>query len=201
MSKQRELFPGKDFREKNTPQQAQAAYHLNRSEESPHNALSGSQFGTLPMFMSAREIKRKYSAFEGDREEREHPHTGAYYTEGTKAMWKRKYDESFDDRTANGYSGTFEPGDLDYNGESTTRNRQRIETDFDDSQSLGESIIRDGVHKPVFLETHGQQWNGKPQIIGGHHRVAVMAVHRPNELMPVTHEPDIFTAQERLDYR
>jgi hypothetical protein len=200
MSKQRELFPAKGFREKNTPLQAQAAHHLAQPEETPHHALSGSQFGTLPMFMSAREIKRNYSAFDGDREEREHPHTGAYYTESTKSLWKRKYDESFDERTANGYSGTFEPDDLDFNGESTTRNRQRIETDFNDHESLGASILRQGVHKPIFLQTDAG-YRQKPEIVGGHHRVAVMAKHKPNELMPVTHEKSIYSAQERPDYR
>jgi hypothetical protein len=197
MNKQRELFPAKGFREKNTPLQAQAAHHLAEPEESPHRALSGSQFGTLPMFMSAREITRNYNAFDGDREEREHPTTGHYYLESTESMWNRKYDESFDERTANGYSGTFDPEDLDYNGESSTRNRQRVETDFNDRESLGESIIRDGVHKPVFLETR----KDNPQIVGGHHRVAVMSVHKPNELMPVTHEESISSAQKRLDYR
>ena len=200
MNKQRELFPGKDFREKNTPLQAQAAHHLAEPEETPHHALSGSQFGTLPMFMSAREIKRNYSAFEGDREEREHPHTGAYYTESTRSLWKRKYDESFDERTANGYSGTFSEDDFWGNGESSTANRARVERDFSDHESLGDSVLRQGVHKPVFLGTD-RGYGQKPEIVGGHHRVAVMAVHKPNELMPVTHEPSIFSAQSRADYR
>lgn len=56
--------------------------------------------------------------------------------------------------------------------------------------TLGESIESVGVKYPVHLgQTKGSQ--GKPQVVGGHHRMAVMRNLNPDQLMPVLHHQDL----------
>jgi hypothetical protein len=55
--------------------------------------------------------------------------------------------------------------------------------------SLKDSLLQHGVEKPILLQADHNRtgWHGKPEIINGHHRVAVMGVHRPDDLLPVEH--------------
>lgn len=61
--------------------------------------------------------------------------------------------------------------------------------------SLAEHIEAHGVTEPVRL---GQQFGsmGKPQIAGGHHRIAVMRQDNPHGLMPVIHDESIQGARD-----
>ena len=54
-------------------------------------AMASPQFQQLPMFMSAREIKSRYSPWPGDFEEHE---DGS--AESPREVWDRKYNESLD---------------------------------------------------------------------------------------------------------
>jgi hypothetical protein len=66
----------------------------------------------------------------------------------------------------------------------------------DETDSLGESIERTGVQKPIHLgRTVGSM--GKPEIVGGHHRMAVMRNLNPDQLMPVLHHTDIHAARSK----
>jgi CBS domain containing-hemolysin-like protein len=42
---------------------------------------------------------------------------------------------------------------------------------------------------------------GKPEVVGGHHRLAVMQFDRPDDLIPVLHHRDIFEAKTSREYR
>lgn len=53
--------------------------------------------------------------------------------------------------------------------------------------SLSARVLRDGVRSPVILgSAPGTQ--GKPQVVSGHHRIAIMNEHQPDDLIPVQHE-------------
>jgi hypothetical protein len=52
------------------------------------------------------------------------------------------------------------------------------------------------VTHPISLGTGGKPGMlGKPQIVGGHHRVAAQFDQDPDRLMPVVHYRDIHDAQ------
>lgn len=70
----------------------------------------------------------------------------------------------------------------------------------DQGGSLGESIERTGVQKPISLgETIGSQ--GKPEIVGGHHRLAVMRNLNPDQYLPVVHHRSILHAKNDRGYK
>lgn len=199
--------------------------------EKPHNALSSSQFVSqlghprkesllprstqLPMFMNSKEIGQHYQVLDGDRE-------GVYDEDGyfsgneenDHEVLSRKYDEA----TTYGAAGTT--SDPDYLPESV-KNAPKpqfgafefdqpgldpYEHVADGHPSLADSIRQHGVEKPITLEA--PKWSaqydgsqGKPQILGGHHRYAVMREERPNDLMPVTFRNDFWEAKSDKDYR
>jgi hypothetical protein len=63
--------------------------------------------------------------------------------------------------------------------------------------SIWDSVRTGGVQQPVHL---GQQFGeqGKPQIVGGHHRIAAATDTRPNDLIPVLHHESIDAAKSTL---
>lgn len=63
------------------------------------------------------------------------------------------------------------------------------------SVSLAESIREEGVKKPIHLSTSQFGSQGKPEIVGGHHRLAVATADRPGDYIPVLHHRDISEAQ------
>jgi hypothetical protein len=59
-------------------------------------------------------------------------------------------------------------------------------------ETLHESVGKHGVTHPISLGTGGKPGMlGKPQIVGGHHRVAAQFDQDPDRLMPVLHYTDI----------
>ncbi len=42
---------------------------------------------------------------------------------------------------------------------------------------------------------------GKPEVLGGHHRVAIMDEHAPDDMMPVEFYPDIEAARKGLGWK
>lgn len=65
---------------------------------------------------------------------------------------------------------------------------------------LGGSLLEHGVRSPVSLQADWRRpgSQGKPSILGGHHRIAVMDAHRPDELMPVEHFHSVADARRSL---
>lgn len=61
-------------------------------------------------------------------------------------------------------------------------------------QSLWGAVRQGGVQTPVHL---GQQFGSsdKPQVVGGHHRIASALDTRPNDLLPVIHHESIHSAR------
>ena len=146
----------------------------------------GQQFRQLPMFMSAREIRSQYQAIDGDRK-LVYGDDGWYdHPETDDQLFSRKYIEAEQD-------DDHSPGDR---------------------RTLRDAVVQDGVKNPISLQipsekkpsrfelpNPGTGSHGKPQILGGHHRVAVMDQHRPNDLMPVMHFEDSLQARESLGHK
>jgi hypothetical protein len=152
-----------------------------RSETPMPNARLGPT-EQLPMFMSAREIKEQYQPLDADR----------YGATGTNARTTRSsgggeyatartWQEHHTRRTTGGSK-------LYLAGEGIESDEQLWERKAEeaDDYGLANDIREEGVQKPVSL---GRQFGemGKPQVVGGHHRIAVMGEEAPDELMPVLH--------------
>ena len=73
--------------------------------------------------------------------------------------------------------------------------------DADSGHTLADSVRWDGVRNPISLQTGGFGVYGKPQVLGGHHRLAVMEEHRPDDLMPVAHFENTVQARKSLGNR
>ena len=72
--------------------------------------------------------------------------------------------------------------------------------DPEEGMSLADSIASSGVRSPIRLgETIGSK--GKPEVVGGHHRLAVATYHNPNELVPVLHHRSISDAKRDQTYK
>ena len=210
-------------------EQTQAKYHLTRGEEAPpekgrrkplnpnqfHSQLGGTndwgqtspgpEHTQLPMFMSAKEISKHYQVLDGDRDWVETRTWGR--DERDHEVMRRKYYE------ANEYSAAGTSGDKDFiPGSSQSCSSSGSHDDYfdpyeaQDHPTLADSVRQRGVEKPITLEApkvrseyEGSQ--GKPQIFGGHHRLAVMKYDRPKVLMPVQFGTSFWSERMRDDYR
>jgi len=143
-----------------------------------HDTRAGQQFRQLPMFMSAREIRDEFQALDGDREDV--ITDDDEWTESDDELFDRKYEEANDWKLSHGTSWSDKDG-----------------------LTLADSILKHGVENPISLQIdrdrRGDHW--KPEILGGHHRVAVMHKHRPDDLMPVEHFEHTTQAQRSLGER
>lgn len=93
--------------------------------------------------------------------------------------------------------GDINPGET----ESGLWNRKYREATHVDMgpPSLRDDILKNGVKNPISLQFKHLYGNDvPPQVMGGHHRVAVMAQDKPDSLMPVAHYPDITSAWHDL---
>lgn len=120
-------------------------------------------------------------------------------------LWNRKLDEAYNDREipakrGNSYTmrsrttGGRSNNPMGTQTANTYGQPQGAHWRHDDATSLGESIERTGVQKPIHLgRTVGSM--GKPEIVGGHHRMAVMRHLNPDQVMPVLHHTDIYDAR------
>jgi hypothetical protein len=129
--------------------------------------LSDQQFKQLPMFMSARDIKANYDPLPGDREVVGDGWTGAR-DETNDEVWERKAEEAENDGL------------------------------YDDI------VNRGAVTHPVHLSamdaggkanSRARLGHDNEQVLGGHHRIAVMGEEAPDDLIPVLHHRNIFEAQ------
>ena len=98
-----------------------------------------------------------------------------YNTGGTHTYEKAQ--ESFDNRVANEYDG-------------------RVDDYYSGGDTLHSKIKSEGVKNPVHLgQTGGMQ--GKPQIVGGHHRIAASMDIDADKLIPVIHHRDLKEARSK----
>lgn len=95
-----------------------------------------------------------------------------------------------------GYTSAQESHDLKAQSYMDRRYDQ-IQQDAEYGPSLIDHLRETGgVEAPVRLGTeHGSQ--GKPEVIGGHHRIAAMGHINPDQLMPVVHDVNLWHARPR----
>ena len=81
-----------------------------------------------------------------------------------------------------------EDGDLESDNEFYSRKYDEANFDWGDGQGThADHILRHGVSEPIALEYSPTGGRRRPQVIDGHHRIAVMHEERPHDLMPVEH--------------
>jgi len=121
----------------------------------------GPQFEQLPMFMSAREIMRKYEPLGHDKEMDRAP------LESNKTLWSRKLDyaKSWGFPEELKRDGVQEPVELGLHA------GHHYWTHNEDGE----------INKSPYVTK-------KPEIMSGHHRVISMMYAAPDTYMPVTHE-------------
>lgn len=66
--------------------------------------------------------------------------------------------------------------------------------------SLFENIRQQGVQQPVRLGQTKSFKTGRPEVVGGHHRIAAQAKIDPDALIPVLHDRNIMTAKQDRGY-
>lgn len=154
----------------------------------------------LRMFMTPREIKDQYQTLPADRRQKYHYETDNDYNyrqrvhnpgefESNDAVWDRKAKEAVG------------------RGRVTRRGKT----------GLAESVAAEGVKSVVHLGVtdstrfpengplKGQSIyqasasDGRPAVVGGHHRIATAAQSRPDDLIPVMHHQDIWSARGRKE--
>ena len=140
-------------------------------------SLSAAQFQQLPMFMTAREIRDQYQGHDGSRRR------FAGLSGGEIQMFKGRHeteDEMFRRKVSEAEERWDHGGDY-----------------------LAAHVRKHGVTHAISLQDDPTIVGslGKPQILGGHHRVAVMHADRPDELMPVAHFRDVSEAMQALKGR
>jgi hypothetical protein len=135
------------------------------------------------MFMSAREIQAKYQPLDADRGGQNGSNDWTTLSSGggeypTARSWGGHHTR----RTSTGGSKYYKRTE----GPETDEALWERKAEEADDYGLANEIREEGVQHPVSL---GREMGsmGKPQIVGGHHRIAVMAEEAPDELMPVLH--------------
>ena len=66
--------------------------------------------------------------------------------------------------------------------------------DYYEGESLHESIAREGVQHPIRLGSETGS-SGKPQVVGGHHRLAAANSINDQQLLPVLHDQNLMSAR------
>lgn len=97
------------------------------------------------------------------------------------------------------------PTDHAYDHDAATGEWVRIDTDDDvwerkarfAERRLGASLDEHGVRSPVSLSLPSNGERG--EVLGGHHRIAYMAKHHPDSLVPVVFHTDFDEAQGEMD--
>src|SRR5262245_52200758 len=180
----------------------------------------------LAMFMTPRQIRRNYSLLEGDREERwvQRGNVEIDRPETNREFWARKGEEARMDPSEYAETrGEHRHFDIDKVLERSSAPQapstastsawehhdweqhaylERKADEWHMEPSIHESVRSEGVQHPVWLAT-GQfsKTTGKPEILGGHHRIAAAYETAPDRYIPVTHAENIWTARMKVNKR
>ena len=147
------------------------------------------QFKQLPRFMTAREIRSQYQALDGDRES-----SGNLGYVGTEDGYptSRSSNPSKEKPYIHYELHTEDDDDLFDRKYEEAQTKKHLNGDY-----LADHIAKHGIENPVSLRADPWETGsrGKPEILGGHHRIAVMETERPDELMPVEHYHSVAEAR------
>lgn len=202
MATQEALFgPAKELTPTSRNQHfAQAAATSRVGQLPQHDPKSGQ----LPLMMTAREIRHHYRALDGDREDAYTEND--YRPETDDELYERKLYEAQDYPSEYGHDAT---------GSQSTNHRGSDDELYDmpEQKTVYERLADSNfeVKNPISLQFRDKArpgWDSvkekedpRPEVLGGHHRIAVMSEYAPNKLMPVNHEEDIWSARKSLGTR
>jgi hypothetical protein len=131
----------------------------------------------LQLLMTPGEIKSRYQPLDADRAQRQGPIPRG----GEATQRPRRTDMGYNDAITGGYRRRMK----DFRAEPAAETWARKAGEAHES-GLVESVRQHGVVYPVTLgDVVGQE--GKPQITGGHHRVAAAEEAGGEQYIPVIH--------------
>jgi hypothetical protein len=152
--------------------------------------------GYQPMFMTGGEVKKHFAPYKQDRQ-----YKPGGVKETDQELWDRKLTES------------KQTGEQRYGKDAFERDSRGAWRSLS-----GPDLVRRGIGAKTSLESvaqskgmpggalHLQDNNlgspsGKPQVLGGHHRVALSAAQFPEHLFPIKYAPHIDAARSEPGYR
>ena len=155
------------------------------------------QSGHLPMFMTGPEIKEHYAPNESDK----NPKPGNMWeNEDDHELWSRKLKEAKQTGVERYGKDSFE---RDRTGAWRSLIGPTLARQGVGPNSSIESVSRDTGAPQGFvsLATGVEGPGNRPQILGGHHRVALAAEQFKGHLFPVKHFDSIKEAKKERGYR
>jgi hypothetical protein len=153
--------------------------------------------GHMPMFMTGGELKEHYAPNEGDRNPKPN---NVFESENDSELWSRKLSEAKQtgierygkDRFARDSGGAWRS----LAGPELARKGIRPESSIESV-----SKAKGAPQGAVSVETKTMGTDRKPQILGGHHRIALAAEQFKNHLFPVKHHDSLEQAQSERGYQ
>jgi hypothetical protein len=180
---------------------------------------SGGHFQRERLTRVPGQFRRAGRSMTGQREHNER--VEQHYQESDDQLWDRKYREAdmhpqdyAEERgeelprrymtsgghvTSRSFSLVERPKDTESDDTEWTYKYHTPDWDYDNA-SLRDKIVAEGVKSPVRLGHQTRNINGQNEIVGGHHRLAVMRAEKPDELMPVLHYDDLWDAKISSHY-
>ena len=152
--------------------------------------------GNMPMFMTGPEIKEHYVPYEGDK----NPSKGNIFEpESDAETWARKGEEAK-------MTGTERYGKESFERDSrgawrSLRGPALARQGIGPNTSIENMAKVHGIKGHVSVETKTMGTDRKPQVLGGHHRVALASEQFKNHIFPVKHFDSLEQAQEDRHYQ
>lgn len=148
--------------------------------------------GHQPMFMTGPEIKKHFAPFEGDKRimdlpdsEKANKYDHGFREENDKELWDRKLSESRQ-------TGRQRYGDMAFHIGAVPRG-------ISPKSSLESVAKTKGI--PGYVSLQQTPDEGKPQVLGGHHRVALSAEQFKSHIFPVKYYRNVEQAQRDPGYK
>lgn len=155
--------------------------------------------GHTPMWLTAREIRQHWQALDGDKQE---SFKRAKEKESEEELWERKLDEAlWRNDMGDPISDEYEDEDGEWVDNYQIVDGKRVPGDLE--WTLLQDIKVNGVLYPVSLQFNRDSVGsaGKPEILGGHHRVALMGEYNPDGFIPVEFFDDPEQARKGLGWQ
>lgn len=151
--------------------------------------------GEMPMFMTGGEIMKHYKPLEADKNPKPN---NIWENESDSELWDRKLKEA------------KMTGEERYGKESFERDRQGAWRSM-----VGPTLAYQGIGPKTSLESVAKEKGAisghvsveatplgqTPQVLGGHHRIALAAEQFKEHLLPVKYHYDLQEAKQDRDYR
>jgi len=153
--------------------------------------------GNMPMFMTGGEIKEHYAPNEGDRNPKP---DNIFESENDHEVWARKLKEAKMTGVERYGKERFE---RDRGGAWRSLAGPQLAAQGIRPESSIESVskAKGAPQGTVAVETMTKGTNRKPQVLGGHHRIALAAEQFKEHLFPVKHHGSIDEAMRDRSYQ